>query len=77
MITLDSFASFTWDFGQNFILEVGGNCYIWSDPDYNGDNTIRPLAGTFDEYFKGYFGRDKGIHRIIDYCGPNVSILCN
>ena len=75
MIDLDSIAEFTWDFGQNFILKVDNRFYIWSDPDYNGDNTIRPLKGTFAEYFRGFFGRDKGTHRISDYCGQDVVIL--
>jgi hypothetical protein len=33
MLILDTVASFTWDFGQNFFLETSEGNFVWSDPD--------------------------------------------
>ena len=77
MLTLDTVAEFTWDFGQEFFLETVQGNFIWSDPDYNGDNTIRPYAGSYRDWCFGRnaFGRAKGSHTIRGYCGENVKIL--
>lgn len=79
MITLNSIGDFTWSFGQTFHIELMGSreCYEWSDPDYGGDNTIRP-CGKYHEWLDKNnleFGRDKGTHKIKDYCGKDVIIL--
>lgn len=79
-IDLDTVADFTWGFGHLFLLETqGGKFYVWSDPDYNGDNTIRPYTENPDNFTSNDFrGRDKGIHTIRDYCGPDVVFVdCN
>ena len=71
MINLDTIGTFTWNFGQEFFIETAEGNYIWNDPDYSGDNTIRKFNGTYDEWCKKTnipYGRDKGVHRIGDYC---------
>lgn len=73
MINLDTVAEFTWDFGQKFLLATPHGYFMWSDPDYSGDNTIVPYHGNPGDFtMPGFCGRDKGIHRIGDYCGPDV-----
>lgn len=77
MITLDTVCSFTWGFNHEFFLETeGGDCYIWSDPGYpEGDNTIRKTYLSYREWSKPFWGRDKGRHRVRDYCGEDVRII--
>ena len=70
-INLDTLAEFTWDFGSNFLLNTPYGCYIWSDPNYGGKNTIKPCPNP-ETFFVPYFGRAKGTHSIRDYCGENV-----
>ena len=76
MITLNTIASFTWGFGNKFFLETREGNFVWSDPDYpGGDNTIVKFNGTYKGWCKSQgipFGRDKGQHRIQDYCGELV-----
>lgn len=77
-LTTDHIASFTWGFNHEFFLETDIGNFVWSDPDYQGDNTIRPTDmdyGTWVGADRGLFGRDKGKHRIGDYCGEDVKIL--
>lgn len=66
---------FTWDFGQNFFIETSEGNFVWSDPAYNGDNTIRPYNGTVEDYFGNSFGRDKGKHYIGKYCGDQFTLV--
>lgn len=68
--------SFTWDFGCRFFIETKGNGnWIWSCPDYYGDNTLTQYFGTYDEWIGyGGLGRDKGRHIIGEYCGRDVVI---
>ncbi len=76
MITLDTIAEFTWDFGSRFLLETPEGTYVWSDPEYGGDNTIRPLTKEeVENFFGDFWGRSKGSHKVRDYCGDNVKIL--
>lgn len=77
MITLDTVGKFTWSFGQTFHIETKHGCYEWSDPDYGGNNTIKP-TGTYAEWLDVNnipYGRAKGTHSIRGYCGPDVKIL--
>lgn len=66
---------FTWNFGQQFFIETSEGNFIWNDPDYNGDNTIRKYNGSLQDYFGKSFGRDKGKHYIKDYCGENFTYI--
>lgn len=75
-ITLDSIGNFTWNFGQHFLIQVGNKYYVWSDPDYNGDNTIRPFKGNPRNFASpGFCGRSKGKHIISHYCGGEVKFI--
>lgn len=66
---------FTWDFGMNFFVETEHGNYIWSDPDYRGDNTLKKYDGTHKDYFGRLWGRGKGQHIIADYCGDDVIVI--
>jgi hypothetical protein len=77
MLTIDDVAEFTWGFGQKFFLETSKGNYIWSSPDYDGDNTITKFNGGYKDWLKKEkipYGRDKGTHFISDYCGMYVEI---
>ncbi len=79
-INLDTVAEFTWNFGQEFLLEVNNGkhveYYVWSDPDYNGDNTIKKYVGNPNDFTnEGFCGRDKGCHVIRNYCGDDVVFI--
>ncbi len=77
-INLDSTCEFVWGFGQYFLLKEVGVCkdpayYVWSDPDYSGNNEIIRFEGNPDNFtHEGFCGRYKGIHSIRGYCGENV-----
>jgi len=78
MLTIDDNAEFGWSFGHEFFLEAEskGN-YIWSDPDYGGDNTIVRFNGDLKAYCRSRgipYVRDKGVHNIRNYCGDDVVI---
>ena len=78
MINLDTVADFTWGFGCHFFLETEDGNFIWSDPEYQGDNTIKQFNGDYKEWCSKSnipFGRDKGSHTIRGYCGENVKFL--
>ena len=75
-ISLDSVGEFTWGFGTNFLIEIGTERYVWSSPDYNGDNTIKPYKGNPRNFTSdGFCGRDKGTHIIREYCGNDVRFV--
>ena len=77
-LTKDSIANFCWSFGMYFFLETRHGNFIWSDPDYGGDNTIKKFNGDLKRFLKKIdipFARDKGQHRISSYCGEGVRIL--
>ena len=63
---------FTWDFGQEFFIETSEGNFVWSDPDYNGDNSLTPYAGTYKQWIGRGFGRDKGKSIIALKCGENI-----
>ena len=58
---------FTWDFGQKFFIETHKGNFIWSDPDYSGDNSITPTNLGYGEWSQGSYGRAKGYHIIGSY----------
>jgi hypothetical protein len=76
-LTIDDWADFTWFWNDKFFLETKKGNFIWSSPDYNGDNTIVPFDGTYVDYCEKEnidFGRAKGDHEIGRYCGTEVKI---
>jgi hypothetical protein len=63
---------FVWLFSYEFFIETAIGNFIWKDPDYNGDGSIRKYDGNLKQYLQKThipFGRDKGKHLIGDYCG--------
>lgn len=73
---LNDRAQFTWSFGQTFFVETmqHGN-FIWSDPDYQGDNSFTPFHDSYNDWCKESgipYGRDKGTHEIKSYCGSDI-----
>jgi hypothetical protein len=77
-LTLNDVAEFSWNYSSEFLLETEKGNFIWSDPDYQGDNTIRPFPGNNTDFCKAYdipYSRDKGKHIIQDYCGKDVKII--
>lgn len=87
MLTIEQFRNkyghFTWFFGALWTIEVDGTVYIWSDPDYQGDNTIYRYAkpvSTAEDYKEmvnvvfghGTYGRDKGYRFIGDRLNADV-----
>ena len=78
MITVDTFADFTWLWNHEFFVETNEGNFIWNSPRYGGDGTIRPCTMTFEEYLKKLHidcGRSKGKHRIGSYCGEGVKFV--
>jgi len=68
---MNMLGKFTWDFGQCFFIETEVGNFVWSDPDYNGDNSIKPFRGTVQDYFGKGYGRCKGEHIVSCYCGED------
>lgn len=61
---------FLWDFGQYFLIQTERGNFVWSDPDYSGDDTIRPFNGDYDAFLTTAnvpFCRSKGTHVIANY----------
>lgn len=75
MLTLDTVAKFTWGFGHEFFLETEFGNYIWSDPSYGGNNTIRATHLSYRGWAEPFWGREKGKHVIREYCGESVEIV--
>lgn len=75
MLSIQDEADFTWNFGSEFYLETSKGNYVWSSPDYGGDNTIKPTQLSLKGFLgKGYHGRSKGKHSIESFCGSEVNI---
>lgn len=74
---LNEIAEVTWLFCSYFLLETSSGNFIWNDPDYGGDNTIRQFYGDYKaacKYAGTPFGRDKGHHVIRVYCGDKLTL---
>jgi len=65
---------FTWDFSCYFFIETNEGNFIWSDPDYQGDNTIKATNLSYEQWINGSVGRSKGKHIISHYCGEDFSL---
>lgn len=71
---LGMYGSFTYSFGFQFFIETEIGNFVWNDPDYQGDNTIRPFNGTYKDWCNHQnipYGRDKGTKSIAGYCGDS------
>ena len=83
MLTIDDVkdlrGKFTWNFSQQFYITTPLGNFTWNDPRYEGDNTLRATKKTYHEWIdpnnEGDFGRDKGEHRIGDYCGEDFRYI--
>ncbi len=73
---LNLYGEFTWDFGCHFFIETEIGNFVWSDPTYNGDNTMVKFSGTLNEWLDDpkLFGRSKGIRPIGGYCGDEFVV---
>jgi len=74
---LNSVGHFSWDFGQKFFVETPHGNFVWSDPDYKGDNTFTKFDGSYKDWIKQIgisYGRDKGNHIIRSYCGDQIVV---
>lgn len=69
---------FTWNFSNEFHIETSEGNFIWKDPGYaGGDGSIQPTDLTYKKWISKHgvsFGRDKGTHRIGDYCGSDFTL---
>ena len=66
--------NFVWGFWREFYVETEEGNFIWSDPDYGGDNSFRYTEKTYHEWIGDAFGRDKGRHTILSYCGDQIIV---
>lgn len=66
---------FTWGFGPQFFIKTDSGNFIWSDPDYGGDNSLRKVNMGLRKWLGGGIGRCKGKHFIGQYCGSQVKIV--
>ncbi len=64
--------TFTWNFADKFLIETKHGDFVWSSPDYQGDNTVRPWRRPVRDFFYPYFGRCKGTHNIGAYLGDDA-----
>lgn len=74
---LDQVGEFTYMWGHRFFVETSLGNFLWSDPDYDGDNSIRQFHGSYKDACKFLdvsFGRDKGKHVVRAYCGDKIKL---
>lgn len=67
--------SFNWNYGSRFFIETAHGNFIWNDPAYSGDNTLKATAMDYAQWLCAEnipYARDKGQHVIADYCGRSV-----
>ena len=75
---LNCVGEFSWAWNYKFFIETQYGNYVWYDPDYNGDNTIRRFNGGLEKFTKEEqvgFVRDKGRHVLKDYIGTDVTAV--
>ncbi|MFA5132488.1 MAG: hypothetical protein WC444_04190 [Candidatus Paceibacterota bacterium] len=73
---LNAVGDFSWLWNDCFFIETEehGN-FLWSDPEYRGDNTIRKTDMSLKEYLTVVgvpYGRSKGKHIIRRYVGEDA-----
>lgn len=78
MLTVNDTAEFLWSFHDKWLLVTEQGNFVWSDPEYSGDGTIRSFSGSPKDFCKAEripYTRGKGTHVIGSYCGPDVKII--
>ena len=75
-ITISDNGVFTFGWSEEFFVETNKGNFIFSDPGFGGDNTMRPFYGSIDGWVQGlpYAAINKGRHVIKDFCG-NVNFV--
>jgi hypothetical protein len=74
---LNCVGDFTWSFFKDFFVKTPYGGYVWSDPDYYGDNTFTKYPGSYSDWAKtlpGGYGRAKSQHVIRKYCGDDIVV---
>lgn len=77
---LNAQGRFTWMFNHEFFVETKdfGN-FVFSDPEYDGDGTLRATKQSYDAFDESRgqarFGRDKGEHMIRAFTGEAVTVI--
>lgn len=69
---------FSWLGNDKYFIETTQGCFVWSDPDKNGDNTLVEYQGGYADYLeevKKEESQDQGVHIIRDYCGNNIRLV--
>ena len=69
---------FSWGFRDQFFIETDIGNFIWSSPDYGGNNTITKYNNTFKNWLKEEclpYARSKGDHTIAEYCGEDFEVV--
>ncbi len=76
MNVLNLIGDIWWNEKNLYLIETNVDNFIWSDPDFGGDNTLRKFDGTMSDFMKehGTRGRDKGRHIIGSYVAKNVIV---
>lgn len=66
---------FTYCWGMTFFIETEKGNFVWKDPSYQGDNTVKIYDGSWNQYREETnlpYGRSKGHHVVGNYCGDQV-----
>ena len=62
--------------GHDCFLETEQGNFVWSDPEYGGDNTLRPHTGLLSDFIErikpAVIGMALGKKSIQDCCGDRV-----
>ena len=75
---IGAMATFTWYFGQDWLVETEFGNFHWKDPDYKGDNTMTLFNGShiqFRDHVNVGMGRDKGLRSIEKVCGTEFTLV--
>lgn len=73
-LTLDTSAVFTWGFGHMYLVETPAGQFLYSNPEYGGDNTIKPFYGDPKDYFIGDTKTGRQVYTIREFCGDDVKL---
>jgi len=69
-----AYGDFTHGFNHLWLIETEYGVFVWSDPGYGGNNTMKPFNGRIKDFFNPY-GRMKGRHLISRYCGDQFILM--
>lgn len=76
-VLLSETANFIWMFDHRFFVETKFGNFVWSDPDYNGNDTVTPFKGSYNGFCNisgTLFGRCKGQRLIRDFIGNSFTL---